>query len=84
MSQQELADRAGMTRGGIVKIEGPASRPRRSSLIVISLATGVDLNWLETGETPAGDNPDGGGVVRHQGLEPRTRWFGALGDLRAA
>ena len=84
MSQQELADATGMARSGIARIEGPESRPRRTSLIAIAMATGVDLTWLQTGETPAGSDPDGGGVVRHQGLEPRTRWFGALGHLRAA
>ena len=84
LSQQQLADATGMARSGIVKIEGPESRPRRTSLIAIAMATGVDLTWLQTGETPAGSDLDGGGVVRHQGLEPRTRWFGALGHLRAA
>ena len=71
MDQQELADRVGMSRGGLAKIEQGKSEPRRTTLISIAFATGVDLGWLETGETPAG-NPDGGDAVRHQGLEPRT------------
>jgi len=83
LSQQQLADATGMARSGIVKIEGPESRPRRTSLIAIAMATGVDLTWLQTGETPAG-NPGGGEVVRHQGLEPRTRWFGVPRLLPAA
>ena len=44
----------------------------------ISERTGCDEYWLMTGKTngphPAG--PDGG-VVRRQGLEPRTRWLTA-------
>ena len=84
MEQTDLADMTGLSRRTIGNYERGAVTPRRAGLIAVSLATGVDLGWLETGETPAGDNPDGGGVVRHQGLEPRTRWFGVLGDLRAA
>ena len=46
-----------------------------------ALTTGVDLQWLETGEAPPlGDEAD----VRHQGLEPRTRWFAASGEPDAA
>lgn len=38
-----------------------------------ALRTGVPFEWLQTGETPGGNDPDGGSEVRHQGLEPRTR-----------
>lgn len=44
---------------------------------------GVPLQWLREGgplqtETPRPDGPEGegGAVVRHEGLEPPTRWFG--------
>lgn len=84
LSQGELAEMIGMARTTVARIEQGVTVPRRSVLMAIAMATGVDRAWLETGETPAGNDPDGGGVVRHQGLEPRTRWFGALGDLRAA
>ena len=77
MQQTELANAAGMARSGVARIEsGKGGTPRRSSLIAIAFATGVDLTWLETGETPDPDNPVGGSEVRHQGLEPRTRWLG--------
>ena len=72
LSQQELAERAGMTRGGIARIEqGTGGAPRRSSLIVIAMATGVDLHWLETGNTPTGE-PGGGGqcAIRDSNPEP--------------
>lgn len=40
---------------------------------------GVDITYVLTGirnaENPHPEGP-GGGVVRHQGLEPRTRWYG--------
>ena len=72
MSQDELAKLVGMSRSGIAKIEQGKTEPRRTTLISVSFATGVSLDWLENGETPTGDNPGGGDVVRHQGLEPRT------------
>ena len=72
LSQGELAERTGLSRGGIAKIEQGESSTRRSSITLIAFATGVDRGWLENGETPAPDSPGGGDVVRHQGLEPRT------------
>lgn len=72
LSQEELADETGLSRGGIAKIERGESATRRSSITLIAFATGVDRDWLEYGETPAPDNPGGGDVVRHQGIEPRT------------
>lgn len=78
LDQTQLAERIGMSRGGLAKIEQGKSAPRRTTLIAISFATGVSLEWLETGETPAGDSPDGGSGVRHQGIEPRTHWLRAI------
>lgn len=74
-TQQGLADETGMARSGLAQIEQGKTTPRRSSLKLIALATGVDQRWLETGETPTGGNPGGGNAVRHQGLEPRTHCF---------
>jgi transcriptional regulator with XRE-family HTH domain len=55
MQQGELAAAAGMARSGVARIEsGKGGRPRRSSLIAIAFATGVNLAWLETGKPPAG------------------------------
>lgn len=78
LKQGELADQVGMSRGGIARIEQGKGEPRRTTLIAVAFATGVSLQWLETGETPAGDSPDGGSVVRHQGLEPRTHCLSLL------
>ena len=76
MSQEELGDAAGVGRATIARIESGKGNPRRATLIAISFATGVSLEWLENGETPAGPEPSGGDVVRHQGLEPRTHCLG--------
>ena len=83
MQQTELAEKTGLSRTTIVNIERGDSIPRRSSLTLIAFATGVDRNWLENGETPAGDNPGGGEVVRHQGLEPRTHCLTSKDSRRA-
>ena len=72
LKQLELAESVGMARTSLARIEQGKSTPRRTTLIAISFATGVSLEWLENGETPAPDSPGGGDVVRHQGLEPRT------------
>ena len=75
LSQDELADKTGLSRGGIAKIERGESSTRRSSITLIAFATGVDRGWLENGETPTGPETDGGEMVRHQGIEPRTHWL---------
>ena len=72
LKQLELAESVGMARTSLARIEQGKSSPRRTTLIAISFATGVSLEWLENGETPAGPEPSGGDVVRHQGIEPRT------------
>lgn len=76
LKQSELSQHLGISRTTLASIEQGVRLPRRGELIAIAFATGVDLNWLENGETPTGDNPGGGGVVGYQGLEPRTRCFG--------
>lgn len=78
LSQDELAARAGVGRATLARIEQGKNVPRRATIIALAFATGVDLNWLENGETPAGDNPGGGGAVRHQGIEPRTHCLSVL------
>lgn len=75
MKQVDLARELGMSRSTLAGIEQGTRKPRRGEVIAIAFATGVSLDWLETGETPAGDNPDGGSAVRHQGIEPRTHWL---------
>ena len=71
LKQADLARELGMSRSVLASIEQGVRDPRRGEIIAIAFATGVDLNWLENGETPAGD-PGGGDAVRHQGIEPRT------------
>ena len=78
---QEMAEELGMERNTVGRYINGHSRPARPTLIVWAMRTGVPLEWLETGaleqesKNPRPGDQDGGDsrVVRHQGLEPRTR-----------
>nr|WP_280381068.1 helix-turn-helix transcriptional regulator [Nocardia wallacei] len=63
ITQSELADRLGVTTSTVQRAEAGQTKPRRTTLMAWSMATGVNLHWLETGETPAPDGPDGGIVT---------------------
>lgn len=72
LKQGDLAETVGMSRTTLARIEQGLSTPRRPQLIALAMATGCDLEWLETGKTPAGDNPDGGSecAIRDSNPEP--------------
>ena len=84
LSVQGLAERMGVARNTVGNAEAGKGTPRKVVLNAWALATGVDIHWLQTGEAPAGDDPDGGDEVRHQGLEPRTRWYVENASTRGA
>ncbi|MCE5288376.1 MAG: helix-turn-helix domain-containing protein [Nocardiaceae bacterium] len=50
LSQADLAMRVGASAGTINRSERGLTKPRRPLLIAWALATGVSLEWLETGE----------------------------------
>lgn len=50
LQQKELAEITGLSRAALVNIEAGRAKPRKASLVLIAFATGVDLQWLETGE----------------------------------
>jgi len=53
LDQAELAELADMSRTSIVNYELGYRVPRRLYLRAIADATGVDLRWLETGDSPS-------------------------------
>lgn len=55
LQQLELAAITGLSRATIANIEVGRANPRKVSLMLIAYATGVDLHWLETGESPMED-----------------------------
>jgi len=72
MTQPQLAEELGISKRTVVDFENDVRAPKRATMMGWARATGVSFAWLETGQAA---NPEGGGlrVVRHQGLEPRTR-----------
>ena len=61
MKVQDIADTLGVNRATVGRwMHDKGAPPKRAYLLQWALATGVDRQWLETGETPAGPEPDGG------------------------
>ena len=77
LDQAEFADRAGLSRTGVSKAERGESAPRRSTLKLWALASGVPLLWIETGEAPSPGGDGASIVARPEGFEPPTFWLGA-------
>lgn len=78
LDQLQFATEIGISRNTVGGYEKGRTK-KQPPLIVLrawSLRTGVPLQWLQTGMPPEPDGDgDGGVTVRHQGLEPRTRWL---------
>ncbi|WMM74274.1 helix-turn-helix transcriptional regulator [Rhodococcus pyridinivorans] len=72
LTQSEIADRLELTRRTVGSYESGERAPKRTTIAAWAMATAVPVTWLETGTAPSPDG-DGAAVVRHQGLEPRTR-----------
>ncbi|WP_346016026.1 helix-turn-helix transcriptional regulator [Corynebacterium auriscanis] len=72
LKQAELAEMIGIARTTLAGIEQGKRTPRRTEIIAIAFATGVDLGWLETGKTPTENNPGGGEewAIRDSNPEP--------------
>lgn len=60
LEQAELAALMGVSRNTIGNAESGKTDPRRIVLNAWALATGVPVGWLENGENPHQDGPDGG------------------------
>lgn len=55
MSQTELADAIGSSRGTVSNYERGSVTPRKQVLALWAYATGVDARWLITGKAPNTD-----------------------------
>ncbi|WP_373370661.1 helix-turn-helix domain-containing protein [Brachybacterium paraconglomeratum] len=62
MDQTEFAEHAGLSRAGVSNAERGQSTPRRSTLKLWALSTGVPLRWIETGEAPSPDGERASGL----------------------
>lgn len=58
MTTREFAKEIGVSHGTITSAELDQRAVRPITIKMWAIATGVDLEWLETGATPGG--PDGG------------------------
>ena len=59
VEQQELAEIMGTSRQTVSAVERGVNQPRQLLIRAWAMATGVDRNWLETGEAPSPDGGDG-------------------------
>lgn len=82
MGVREFAERIGVSHGTVTSAELDKREVRSITVKMWALATGVDLEWLETGRvSDSGDNngPDGGNEVSRT-----QRYAGNLHYLPAA
>jgi transcriptional regulator with XRE-family HTH domain len=72
ISVQQMADYLGVERSTITRYTNDRGLVRRSVLVAWALATGVSLQWIETGEAPAPDGDGGPGEygIRDSNPEP--------------
>ncbi len=75
LDQKEFAERIGVTAASLAGWEAGRSKPRDVVAVArrIELFTRIPATWMLGlyEENPQPEGPDGG-LVRHQGLEPRT------------
>lgn len=64
MDQTTLAEAIGSSRRTISGAENGEREPRRAVVMAWSLATGVPLVWIETGEAPSPDGDGASGLPR--------------------
>lgn len=94
MSQAELAEVTGMSRRTVVRYESGEGVLRRPQMIAWAMATGVSLEWLQTGKGPHLDGPGGGQRLPRLDSNQRPSDYmsaqviegpwGAVGEQRAA
>ena len=79
ISHSEAGRRIGINPSGMSRRMKGKHPWDLDELALVEETCGIDLDYVLTGrrnaENPHPDGPDGGDAVRHQGLEPRTRWY---------
>ena len=73
IGQVEFSKMTDIARSSIVRYEGDVSVPRRHVLLVWAMATGVNLEWLETGTAPVPEGTEAvGDFEPPAGIDPAT------------
>lgn len=80
MNQAELAEAIGASAKTVSRYED-GEQTRRSVVMAWAMATGVNLEWLETGKAPSPTDDGASGDVHPLGLEPRTQCLRATVSL---
>lgn len=75
MTQTALAKALGVARQTVQNYEAGKAL-HRATVMAWAVATGVNVQWLMTGEAPPSDDDGASGVVRPKGLEPLTSCSG--------
>jgi len=70
---QEIADYLEVSRNTVSTWINGRITPSAQTIRLWALRTGVPYGWLREGKQEPRPGEPGGSVVRHQGLEPRTR-----------
>ena len=60
LNTRDFAERIGVSQPTVTSAENDKSKVRRITINAWSLATGVPVEWLETGKAPVQPEPDGG------------------------
>lgn len=80
LTQGQIAERLGVTTATVQRSESGQTKPRRTTFMAWSMATGIDLHWLETGHAP-----ESGAcalcAIRDLNPEPADSFFGQVIDL---
>ena len=84
LTQQDLADATGKTRGAVAQWESGKTRPRHNALVAIASATGKDITWLESGidnlqTSPTKPKPNASFPPRYQPF-PQDQYIPLLGQ----
>ena len=75
LTNSEMAEYLGVSRNTVSNYINAHTRIDRRTRMLWAMRTGVPLEWLETGQTPAGQQPDGGSqqsecAIRDSNPEP--------------
>ena len=84
LTQQELADHIGISRASVVNYETGRHAPSRPVLLSWSMATGVDMGWLQGPPTPGGEKASYRSRIRKPGRLTALQGIAASLALTAA
>ncbi|MDU5380556.1 MAG: helix-turn-helix transcriptional regulator, partial [Actinomyces sp.] len=85
LEQAQLAELIGVSRNTISGAERGANTPRRHVVMAWAMATGVPVEWIETGRVPRHDDggPDGRCAARDSNPEPADKASSVVMAFRA-